>query len=169
MRRRLLAALAITALVAAAIAPSAAAAGTITRFQRINVSHIDPQLLPLLADKNRQWAFYLFSPLLGANYGANLALFPAATKDYFGLKNFGVNYGWVFTAWGVGGFVFPYISGKVFDRTGSFTIAYFIAGGCLIAAALVALFLKAPAPAAVDAPAAAPPTAAKPAPGLARA
>jgi minor extracellular serine protease Vpr len=54
MRRRLFAAVAISALVAAAVSPSAAAAGSPTRFQRINVSHIDPQLLPLLADKNRQ-------------------------------------------------------------------------------------------------------------------
>ena len=27
-----------------------------------------------------------------------------AAKDYYGLKNFGVNYGLVFTAWGIGGF-----------------------------------------------------------------
>ncbi len=42
------------------------------------------------------------SALIGANYGANLALFPSITKDYYGLKNFGMNYGLVFTAWGVG-------------------------------------------------------------------
>lgn len=100
-------------------------------------------ILPL-ATRDQPWAFWVLSPLLGANYGANLALFPAATKDYFGLKNFGVNYGWVFTAWGVGGFVFPYISGRVYDATGKFTLAYYIAGGCLLAAAAIALFLKAP-------------------------
>ena len=44
----------------------------------------------------------LLSALIGANYGANLALFPSITKDYYGLKNFGVNYGLVFTAWGTG-------------------------------------------------------------------
>jgi len=48
----------------------------------------------------------------GFNYGANLSLFPSATKDYFGLKNFGVNYGLVFTAWGVGGLVLPIVSGR---------------------------------------------------------
>ena len=36
------------------------------------------------------------SALIGANFGANLALFPAFTTDYYGLKNFGVNYGLVF-------------------------------------------------------------------------
>ena len=41
--------------------------------------------------------FVTLSPSsIGANYGANLALFPSITKDYYGLKNFGVNYGLVF-------------------------------------------------------------------------
>jgi len=31
--------------------------------------------------------------LIGFNYGTNLSLFPSATKDFFGLKTFGVNYG----------------------------------------------------------------------------
>ena len=43
---------------------------------------------------------FVASVLIGFNYGANLSVFPSATKDYFGLKNFGVNYGFVFTAWG---------------------------------------------------------------------
>jgi minor extracellular serine protease Vpr len=53
MRRRLLAALAISALVMGSGASSVAAAGP-SRFQRIDVSHIDTQILPLLADTNRQ-------------------------------------------------------------------------------------------------------------------
>ncbi len=107
--------------------------------------------------------FVVLSILLGANYGANLALFPAATKDYFGLKNFGVNYGWVFTAWGAGGFVLPMISGKVYDASlaasraaleasggdpskavGSFTLAYSIAGASLMVAAVMTLLLRPP-------------------------
>lgn len=53
--------------------------------------------------------------LAGANYGANLSLFPAASKDYFGLKSFGLNYGILFTAWGLGGFVFSYLNGLLVD------------------------------------------------------
>lgn len=47
---------------------------------------------------------------IGANYGANLALVPALTKDYFGLKNFGLNYGLVYQGWGIGGFVVSQIA-----------------------------------------------------------
>ncbi len=89
--------------------------------------------------------FGLMSVLLGLNYGANLSLFPSATKDYFGLKNFGVNYGWVFTAWGVGGLVFPMVSGRVFDVSGNFNLAYLIAGACLIVSAALSLALRPPA------------------------
>jgi MFS transporter, OFA family, oxalate/formate antiporter len=126
-------------------------------------------LMFILPFTNDFWLLVVLSVLLGANYGANLTLFPAATKDYFGLKNFGVNYGWVFTAWGVGGLVLSQISGYVFDAAkaadkarligegmaadlaakgakGNYDTAYLIAGGCLIAAALILALLKTPAP-----------------------
>src|ERR1051325_2249722 len=47
----------------------------------------------------------LMAALIGGNYGANLSLFPSFTKDLWGLKSFGMNYGVLFTAWGVGGLV----------------------------------------------------------------
>lgn len=75
------------------------------------------------------------SALIGANYGANLSLFPSVTKDWFGLKNFGMNYGLVFTAWGVGGFVFPLIAGVLYDSFQSFNYAYFLSAGLLVVAA----------------------------------
>jgi len=103
--------------------------------------------------------FVVISILIGFNYGANLSVFPSVTKDYFGLKNFGVNYGLVFTAWGVGGFVLPLIAGKVYDATraaqlaagidpakcvGNFHRAYLIAGCLLVLAALISFLVKPP-------------------------
>jgi len=86
-------------------------------------------------------AFIIVSMLLGFNYGACLSVFPSAVKDNFGLKNFGINYGLVFTAWGVGGFVFPLFAGKLFEAakkttgTGSYNDAYLTAAGVLVLAA----------------------------------
>ena len=96
--------------------------------------------------------------LIGANYGANLSLFPSITKDFYGLANFGVNYGLVFTAWGVGGFMLAMLAGKVYDATQSFDFAYFTASGLLIVAAIVTFLVKAPhhQVEATDEPAAAP-------------
>ena len=92
----------------------------------------------------------VLSALIGANYGANLALFPSITKDFYGLKNFGVNYGLVFTAWGWGGFVLSLLAGWVYDGSivaawkGSFAFAYYCSAGLLVAAALVTFLIKPP-------------------------
>ncbi|MDQ6913439.1 MAG: OFA family MFS transporter [Verrucomicrobiota bacterium] len=92
----------------------------------------------------------VLSTLIGANYGANLALFPSITKDFYGLKNFGVNYGLVFTAWGLGGFTLSLLAGKVFDQTHSFAFAYYCSAALLIAAAISTLFVRPPAAIAVN-------------------
>lgn len=77
--------------------------------------------------------------LIGACYGANLTLFPSATKDQFGMKSFGLNYGLMFTAWGVGGLILPRIAGMVKDMTGKEDIAFYIASALMICGALLAL------------------------------
>jgi OFA family oxalate/formate antiporter-like MFS transporter len=86
----------------------------------------------------------IISALIGANYGANLAIFPSITKDYYGLKNFGVNYGLVFTSWGVGGFMLSFLAGKMYDIHKTFAIAYYGASALLILAAITVFFVKPP-------------------------
>lgn len=74
---------------------------------------------------------------VGFNYGSNLSLFPSATADYFGTKNMGVNYGLVFTAWGVGGVFGSIVAGMIVDATGSYNTAFTTAAAlCLLAAAM---------------------------------
>lgn len=93
-------------------------------------------------------AFVVISMLLGFNYGACLSVFPSAVKDNFGLKNFGINYGLVFTAWGVGGFVFPLLAGKMFEAakkstgTGSYNDVYLIAASALVFAAALTFLTR---------------------------
>ncbi|MCX5759869.1 MAG: hypothetical protein NTU83_15475, partial [Candidatus Hydrogenedentes bacterium] len=53
--------------------------------------------------------------IIGFNFGGNFALFPAATADFFGNKNVGLNYGWVFLAYGVAGICGPFIAGHFTD------------------------------------------------------
>ncbi len=88
--------------------------------------------------------------LIGACYGSNLALFPSITKDFFGLKNFGVNYGLVFTAWGVGS-IMAVISGIIQKRTGSFKYAFFLAGVLLIISIAITFLIKKPVKKTVEA------------------
>ena len=88
----------------------------------------------------------LWSALIGAMYGACLTLFPAATYDFFGTKNGGVNYGLVFSAWGVGGALGNYAIGWIYDLSGktSFNNAYYLAAGLLVVAAILAVTVKPP-------------------------
>ena len=74
---------------------------------------------------------------IGFNFGGNLALFPSITADFFGTKNVGINYGLMFTAYGVAGIAGPIFAGSVFDMTGSYIWAFIPSGvACLIAAGI---------------------------------
>ncbi len=76
----------------------------------------------------------------GYCYGSLLSLFPSITYEYYGTRHAGINYGLVFTAWGVGGVVGPIIAGKVVDITGVYDQAYLIAAAlCVIGALLIRL------------------------------
>jgi nitrate/nitrite transporter NarK len=90
-------------------------------------------------------AIVLLAAAIGANYGANLSLFPSFTKDLWGLKNFGVNYGILFTAWGVGGFVLPRVQQMLTSNSGgSYTSSFIVAGVLLIIGAVLTLSLQSP-------------------------
>jgi OFA family oxalate/formate antiporter-like MFS transporter len=83
------------------------------------------------------YTFYLIAALIGFNFGGNFALFPAATADSFGSENVGLNYGYVFTSYGIGGIVGPILAGAVQDAGLSFFYAFIPAAiMCFIAAIL---------------------------------
>ncbi len=86
----------------------------------------------------------VLSALIGANFGANLALFPAVTKDYYGLKHFGANYGLMFTAYGVGGFLLSLLAGRLNDCYNTFTVSCYVAAGLLALAAVLTLLVREP-------------------------
>lgn len=114
----------------------------------------------LALDFLRPYPLYLVSvSLVGLCFGGFLALYPALTADYFGTKHIGANYGWMFTAYGAGGIVGPYLAaalmrvvskipyeakdaaGAIIQKyftVGDYRMAFIVAGiACLIAAALV--------------------------------
>jgi MFS family permease len=76
---------------------------------------------------------------VGFCYGACLSLFPATAADRWGTKNLGLNYGILFTAWGVGGVFGPTLAGRIADATGSYAGAYQIAAVLLTLACLLAM------------------------------
>ena len=88
--------------------------------------------------------------LIGFNYGGIFALFPAITADYFGNKEVGRNYGWVFTSYGVAGIMGPLLAGVFKDAAagGSSPVGwmtpFLIAGVACLIGALIMMFTHAP-------------------------
>lgn len=86
----------------------------------------------------------LLATAIGFYYGANLCLFPAFAKDLYGLKNFGVNYGILFTAWGAGGFVLSRLQQMLKASSGNFRSSFLVAAAFLVVGALLTLLLDKP-------------------------
>lgn len=75
------------------------------------------------------------------NYGTNLSLFPSFAKDLWGAKNLGMNYGILFSAWGVGAFALVRISQMMVVKTGSFDLSFKAAGLLLLLGAILSMTL----------------------------
>jgi OFA family oxalate/formate antiporter-like MFS transporter len=83
----------------------------------------------------------IVSMCIGMNYGSNLALFPPIVKDYFGIKNFGLNYGLVFTSWGAGA-ILALFAGKIYDVYGKFDYALYVAGALLVVTVIFSVVIN---------------------------
>ncbi len=86
---------------------------------------------------------FAFAVIL-ACYGGGFGTMPSFNADYFGTRYLGQNYGYIITAWGVGGLVGPYIGGVVKDRTGSFAGALMPMAIMLLVAIVLPFITKKP-------------------------
>lgn len=98
--------------------------------------------MALFATYTSPLAISVGTALAGMGYGALLSMFPSVTADYYGVKNFGGNYGVLYTAWGVSGIIGPIIAGIVVDKTGTYHLAYAISGILLVIALAMAFMTK---------------------------
>ncbi|NPV13335.1 OFA family MFS transporter [candidate division WOR-3 bacterium] len=91
--------------------------------------------------------FWLGIALVGSSFGGYLAIYPAVTADYYGTKYSGINYGLVFTAYGVGGLLSNIFAPRMKELTGNYNAAFIVTASlCLLAAIIVFVFLKPPSP-----------------------
>jgi len=95
------------------------------------------------------FAFYRSLPALilgivvvGFCFGTLLSVMPALCADQYGLKNFGLNYGIMFFAWGLSGVITPMIANTLYDATGSFNTTYIICAAMMGAMVFVNFLLK---------------------------
>ena len=114
----------------------------------------------LALDYLREFPLYLLGiGLVALCFGGFLSVYAVVTADMFGTRNMGANYGLVFTAYGAGGIMGPYLAATlrqsvdevtyltscpkgrlqdVYFVIGDYSLAFWVsAGACLIAAVLV--------------------------------
>ena len=84
----------------------------------------------------------VLATFIGFNYGSNLCLFPSFAKDYWGFKNYGLNYGVLFTAWGVGGFVMGRVSEMLNAVPGGLNKSFILAGVLCATGTILTIFLR---------------------------
>ena len=81
---------------------------------------------------------YGFAVLLGVGYSATATLTPAMVSDRFSGRHFGAIVGIGLLGAAVGSALGPWLAGWLYDRTGSYTTAFVIAGACGVIAGAAA-------------------------------
>ena len=80
--------------------------------------------------------------IAGLAYGSLFSLMPSVTADHFGVKNLGVNYGLVFSGWGIAAVIGPILGGYAVLMSGKYTTSYVAAGILLLVGTVLVLFMK---------------------------
>jgi MFS transporter, OFA family, oxalate/formate antiporter len=78
-------------------------------------------------------------------YGTQLSVNGAAASDFWGTKNAGINYGMLFTAWGVAGYFGSKIGGQMYDKYHNYQMAFYTAGVLAAVALICEMLAKRPA------------------------
>ena len=79
-------------------------------------------------------------------YGTQLSVNAATCSDFWGTKNAGINYGLLFTAWGVTGYFASRVGGMLFDKYKNYEAAFYWAGGLAVLALIFEFRAKRPTP-----------------------
>ena len=88
--------------------------------------------------------FYIVAAVYGLGYGGIIPLMPTLTGSFFGTRSIGSIFGFINTAYTVGGAFGPLVGGYIFDVTGSYYTAFLAAAIVMAATFLLCLLLKPP-------------------------
>jgi len=84
-------------------------------------------------------SFLILVFFIGFGFGGNFVLFAKETAELFGVKNLGLIYPYVFLGYAIAGVAGPMSGGYLFDISGNFVWAIYLAGAMSLAGALVFL------------------------------
>lgn len=96
----------------------------------------------MFATFDSEFTLIIGAAVAGVGYGTLLAVFPSIIADFYGLKNYGANYGVLYTAWGVSGFIGPVVAAFAVDTTGTYTLAYTVCSVMIAVAVMLSVITK---------------------------
>lgn len=139
---------------------------TIGRRQTLILMFVLCGLVLLALDWMRLYPLYLLGvSLVALCFGGYLALYPAIAADYYGTRHMGANYGFLFTAYGTGGLLGPFLAAALMEgargveyqaldpdgalitrvfQLGEYGTAFLVSGLLCLAAAVLMLAVRAP-------------------------
>jgi OFA family oxalate/formate antiporter-like MFS transporter len=88
--------------------------------------------------------FFVMVFILYWCYGTQLSVNASTTSDFWGTKNAGLNYGLLFTAWGVAGIIGPRVAGVLFDKYQNYQAAFYTAAVLAVVALIFEFLAKRP-------------------------
>ena len=100
---------------------------------------------PSAVHKANRKGIYILPNLftLAALFGGFFAIFPSITADLFGAKNLSMNYGILFTSYGVAAFIGPRLAARVKElNNGDYSIAFLAAAIMCSFAIILTLFAR---------------------------
>ena len=103
--------------------------------------------MAMFASFNSDLTLMIGAAVAGVGYGTLLSVFPSLTAGFYGLKNYGANYGVLYTAWGISGFIGPVVAAVAMDTTGTYTLGYTVSA-VMVGVALFLAFITKPVDAA---------------------
>ncbi|AKB02841.1 TPA: OFA family MFS transporter [Vibrio cholerae] len=96
----------------------------------------------LFATFDSEFTLIIGTAIAAVGYGTLLAVFPSITAEFYGLKNYGTNYGVLYTSWGIGGAIGAAVVGYSMTHSGGYSLAYTISAAMMAVCILLALITK---------------------------
>ncbi|MBI4334192.1 MAG: MFS transporter [Chloroflexi bacterium] len=101
-------------------------------------------MIPSLIFANSLFWLYAIAAVYGVGYGGLSSTVPKLTSEYYGLHSLGALLGIIQLTFAVGGAIGAPLTGAVYDRTGSYTLAFILLTAFLAMAFVICLGIKPP-------------------------
>jgi len=101
-------------------------------------------MLASLSGPQELWKLHLYAAAMGIGFGARISLLSAIPADAFGGPRFGLILGLLQAGSGIGGFIGPTLGGALYDASGSYTVAFIVAGAAVLLSGMAAWFARPP-------------------------